>query len=293
MGIKYSNKDVLDAVNRNFDKEKHFFNIKELISYNNIHVHLDLIAGLPLEDMDSFKKSFNDVYMLSPHHLQLGFLKLLYGTKIRDEINEHGYVIRPYPPYEILMNRYLTTDEYLIIKDIEECIERYFNSKLFLNSIRYLVGFFDTPFELFYDLSFYLNQGLFFERSHSQEEYFRALYDFATKRLDEKELYIFTEILRFDFLSQVQTNRIAEFLYNETKENLKERVFEFLKNEDNINEYLFHYTELAPKEIYKRITVEPFFVNPYNFSFEMKYILFDKSIRDSMTGHCYSCVINI
>jgi radical SAM superfamily enzyme YgiQ (UPF0313 family) len=128
IGVQSINTRSLEAVNRKSDIERLFHYVCELKETGNIHIHLDLIAGLPYEDLKSLKNSFNGVFELRPHYLQLGFLKLLRGTSIRDKGDEHGYIYSELPPYEIISNSYISFDEILIFKDIEKVFDMYYNS---------------------------------------------------------------------------------------------------------------------------------------------------------------------
>ena len=136
VGVQTTNDEVLNKINRfvNFSdiKEK----VVELLEIKNIKQHLDLIAGLPGEDIISFKKSFNDVYSIGPEEIQLGFLKLLRGSSMREEAEEYGMKYSPYPPYEILETNDISYDELLILKKIENMVDKYYNSCKFNNVIK-------------------------------------------------------------------------------------------------------------------------------------------------------------
>ena len=114
--------------------------VKRLEELGNIHIHVDLIAGLPLEDYSSFKNSFNEAYNLYPHQLQLGFLKLLKGSGIREECSKYGYKFREYPPYEVLGNNFLSFEEIIRLKRVEKVLERYYNSARFKKSLKYIIN---------------------------------------------------------------------------------------------------------------------------------------------------------
>lgn len=139
IGVQTTNQKVLDAVGRRDDFTKLSKVVKKIASYRNIHQHLDLIAGLPYEDYASFENSFNDVFNLGIEHLQLGFLKMIKGTGVRKTANEHGYKYKDYPPYEVLYNNYISYSQILKLKDIEEILEKYYNSKNFVLSMRYII----------------------------------------------------------------------------------------------------------------------------------------------------------
>ena len=160
VGVQTTNNEVLRNINRyvNFEdiKEK----VEELQKIKNIKQHLDLIAGLPGENFASFKKSFNDVYSINPEEIQLGFLKLLKGSSMRDEAEKWGMVYSPYPPYEILMTKDISYDELLLLKKVEEVVDKYYNSRKFTNVLKYFLPKFQTPFDFYYSLGmFFYNKG--------------------------------------------------------------------------------------------------------------------------------------
>jgi radical SAM superfamily enzyme YgiQ (UPF0313 family) len=146
IGVQTTCGRALSAVDRRTDLNKVFRNINKLRELKNIHLHLDLIAGLPFEDYSAFKNSFNDVYALEPHQLQLGFLKMLKGSKIRKEKELYLYRFREYPPYEFLSNKYLPYNDVIDIKGVEEVLERYYNSQKFKYSLVYIITYFAYNF---------------------------------------------------------------------------------------------------------------------------------------------------
>ena len=119
IGVQSTNPEVLQAVGRQDNWERLRENVSSLLDAGNMHIHMDLIAGLPLENLNSFASSFNDVYGLHPHALQLGFLKVLPGTVMDREALRHGMVYMDQPPYEILSNRYVTYKEIRFLKILE------------------------------------------------------------------------------------------------------------------------------------------------------------------------------
>ncbi len=137
-GIQSVNTETLKAVNRPCSVGRALSNLSAILSLGNIHVHADLIAGLPNEGYSCFRESFNLVYGLFAHHFQLGFLKLLRGSPLRENADKHGYVFRDYPPYEIISNRYITAGEILALKDIEECVGLFYNSGNFAATMKWL-----------------------------------------------------------------------------------------------------------------------------------------------------------
>lgn len=158
IGVQSTNPKTLEAVNRKSDIEKIARVTERLVSAHTAHVHLDLIAGLPFEDMESFKKSFNDLFAMKPNQLQLGFLKVLKGAPIDSQTKKYGIEYMSEPPYEVLRTDWLGYDDIIKLKRVEEVLEIYYNSAQFTCSLPYLIDFFDTPFDFFDSL------GEFFER---------------------------------------------------------------------------------------------------------------------------------
>ena len=153
IGMQSFNEKTLAAVNRRTDTAVLVKNIKRLVSFGNMHIHIDLIAGLSFEDMQSFEKSFDIGFSLGAHMLQLGFLKLLYGAPMRERAAEFPCTFSDTAPYEVISTPWLSEDELRSLKNCEDAVERMYNSGRFLLTVRYLtekVGL--TPFSLFYQL---------------------------------------------------------------------------------------------------------------------------------------------
>lgn len=135
IGIQSANLKTLEAVGRRSNVAKALAAVSQIVALGTIHVHLDLIAGLPYENFESFHRSFNQVYAARPHMLQLGFLKLLHGTPLRRDADKHGYLATSTPPYEVLTNNYLSPEEICELKSIENAVEKYYNSGVFQNAL--------------------------------------------------------------------------------------------------------------------------------------------------------------
>jgi len=179
IGVQSVNEETLNEIGRKTDIEKVFRNVSRLKSYGNIHLHLDLIAGLPYEDYTSIQKSFNKVYGLKPHKLQLGFLKILKGSRIRSQIEKHGYLFRDYPPYEVLNNKYMSFDEMTEFKGIEEIFERYYNSGRFINSLNFVIRkFFDDPFQFYREFYLFNLEEGYLDKALPARELYTIFYNF-------------------------------------------------------------------------------------------------------------------
>lgn len=150
IGVQSTNRRTLEEINRPMDFEKLADVVGRLKSAGNIHLHLDLIAGLPFEGYESFIKSFNDVFSLRPEQLQLGFLKVLKGSPMESCRQEYGLMHTQAPPYEVLRTRWMSYDELIKLKAVENMLDVYYNSGQFTNTIELLLGYFESPF-LFFD----------------------------------------------------------------------------------------------------------------------------------------------
>ena len=183
IGLQSANAKALEAVDRRDNIDAIWYNVKRLVAMDNIHIHVDLIAGLPYEDYASFGKSFNRVYALKADNLQLGFLKLLKGTKIRNAASEHGYVYREKAPYEVISNDYLSSVELIQLKMIEEVLDLFSNRGGFERTLSFLEkNVAAGPFDLFEQIADFYYAGGYQHRSHKKEALYRILMGFVESR---------------------------------------------------------------------------------------------------------------
>ncbi len=283
IGIQTINTQTLKEIDRVTDIDVLTGNVKKILSIGNIHVHLDLIAGLPYEDIESFKKSFNYVYNLKPHQLQLGFLKMLKGSRIRAESEKHGFYFRDYAPYEILKNQYISYDEILLLKDMEETFERYYNSGRFFNSLNFILAacFPTDSFIMYEKLAYYCRENGYLDRPISYRENIKILYSFYKEIcIDSKDFEKFRQYMVLDFLSTDSSGAIPDCLKREDDLLSPGDIHSMLRNEKFIDKYIPQYKGTQAKNILKRV----FFVKlnllyPYN-----EVILFDYSSKDEILG---------
>lgn len=178
IGVQSTNPDTIKAIHRTMDFEKLKGIVDRIHSFENIHQHLDLIAGLPYEDYDSFRHSFNDVYALKPQQLQLGFLKVLKGSHMMEMCREYGIVYKTQEPYEVLSTKWLDYDHVLKLKTVENMVEVYYNSGQFQNTLEYLENFFQDAFSIYERLgSFYMEKG-YGDVSHTRMRRYEILLEF-------------------------------------------------------------------------------------------------------------------
>lgn len=238
IGVQSTNPITLKAIRRKTNFDKISKNVKKVYETRKVHQHLDLIAGLPYEDYNSFRDSFNDVYLLRPDQLQLGFLKLLKGSPIYEESKEYGIVYKDIPPYEVLFTSSLSYQDVIKLKMVEEMVEVYYNSGQFTNSIIFMEHFFDSPFDLYKELgNYYMNMDLLLIK-HSRIRRYEILLDFMMTKT--KEVEGFKEILLFDLYLREGLKSRPSFAIKQDNSDYehKEIYRKFYKDEDMIFKYL-------------------------------------------------------
>lgn len=213
IGIQTFNKKTLHAINRNCDLDRLCYVVRRLHEAGNIHLHLDLIAGLPYEDIDSFAVSFNKVYALSPDEFQLGFLKVLSGSEMALRQQEYGIVYSDYPPYEVMSTKWLTYDDILLLKRVEKVLEIYYNSRQFDTAVAYIMEFFDTPFEMYRELGDCFDREFDMGVSHSRVTRYNFLYKFAKRYVDNCEFL--RELLIYDIYLRENCNTRPDYAAQE------------------------------------------------------------------------------
>lgn len=293
IGIQTTNNDTLKEIDRVTDITKLTGNVRKILANENIHVHLDLIAGLPFENLKSFRNSFNEVYALRPHQLQLGFLKLLKGSKIRNEAQKHGFTYRNYAPYEVLCNNCVSFEDILLLKDIEEVLERYFNSSRFSSSLEFIEKcLLSDTFELYYSLSVFCREKGYLDRPISYKENIAIMCEFFDSSIGKKShenLEMFRQKMIFDFLSSDSSCAIPEFLKREEDLISITAIHQLLKNEEFIKEYLPYFIGVPTKNILKRV----FFIALSELTKADEIIMFDYSKRDLMSDKYRNVIIKL
>ena len=249
VGVQTTNNEVLRNINRFVNYENIKEKVDEVKKYKNIKQHLDLIAGLPGEDLESFIKSFNDVYAIEPEEIQLGFLKLLKGSKMREDAEKWGMKASPYPPYEILYTKKISYKNILVLKKVEEMVDKYYNAGKFDISIKFLLKYFDTPFEFYKALSdFYEEQG-YFKRNISNTDYYKVLFDFSLQII-KGENDIFLNLLKHEYLLYNKKKWIPDFLdriYLDKK--VEKNLRKNLSKQDHIEVYNYDVLKFIKEDI--------------------------------------------
>ena len=251
IGVQTTNNRTMSAINRTVSYDKLSQNVKKLVRLDNIHIHLDLIAALPYEDINSFKNSFNEVISLRPHMLQLGFLKLLKGSKIRCEEKKYGYVYRDFPPYEVLSNDFISYGELLELKRTEFALERFYNSGSFKNSLEFLFGKIEY-YNVFDALGTYIADKYPINCAFSQKMLYDAMYD-CFSNMGE----IFREELKKDYLINIRPGKRPHW-FGDADKNVTQIAYELFKDEENKKKNFPFYYDVPAKEIMKHIYAERF-----------------------------------
>ncbi len=209
IGIQTTNKETLKAINRNNDFNKIEERVEYLLSKGNLHLHTDLIAGLPYENLESFKKSFNEIYALKAQMLQVGFLKVIPNTIMFNDAKKYGIKYRNYPPYEVLENYWLKSEDLLEIKYVEEGIDNFYNKKYFRQTFIYLMNIIKDNFE------FYRNLGeIVFNKINvlSLNDKYEFLYNFILSYNSSIDIIVVRALLQLDWLLTNKNKKMPYFL---------------------------------------------------------------------------------
>lgn len=198
IGVQSTNGETVDAIHRHMDLDKLFHYVDRVHELGNIHQHLDLIAGLPYENYERFGCSFDDLYAHEPDQLQLGFLKVLKGTMMEEEVKKYSILYRNQPPYEVLGTKWLSYDEIILLKGVEELVELYYNSGQYTLTLKYAVPFFESPFR-FYEMfsAWYRGKG-YHKLNHNRLEKYNILREFLREHIDENERDTLDGIMLYD-----------------------------------------------------------------------------------------------
>lgn len=289
IGVQSTNEQTLHAINRYMSPEHLRQVVDKIHSFHNIHQHLDLIAGLPYEDYDSFVTSFNDVYAMRPQQLQLGFLKVLKGSPIEERAEEYGIVYNSRPPYEVLYSRWLPYDDVLRLKGIEEMVELYYNSCQFTHTLPVLEKEFSSPFAMYEALSQYYEEKGYYINTPARAYRYQVLLEFAQQKAPARsELY--AQLLTFDmYLRENLKSRPAFALCWQQGEEEKEQVRAFYRQEAQTPQYLTGYEGYQPQQLMKMTHIEYFTYPVWQQNMKMTQlsqktaILFDYQKRDPLT----------
>jgi len=290
IGVQTTNPKTLKAIHRSADMT-HLSQIVERIrAGHNIHVHLDLIAGLPEEDYESFVHSFNEVYAMKPEQLQLGFLKVLKGTEISLRKEEYGLVHQSIPPYEVLYTKWISYEEIRKLKRVEEMVELYYNSNQFIHTLAALVTQVETPFDLYEKLAEHYETHGYFINTPARVKRYDVLFEFACGLVPEQK-ELFRELLTYDFYLRENAKSRPAFCRDLTGD--YEVIRQFYEQEEAAPHYLKEYAQYHARQVMKMTHMEMFHYPVWQQDAdEWKQlehpvmVLYDYQKKDPLTGDC-------
>ncbi|MGN0430242.1 MAG: B12-binding domain-containing radical SAM protein [Acetatifactor sp.] len=287
IGVQSTNPDTISAIDRVMNVERLEQIVASIRRGKNIHQHLDLIAGLPGEDYNSFRNSFDRVYGMKPDQLQLGFLKVLKGSPMEERAGDYELIYTSQPPYEVLKTKWLSYEEVLRLKQVEEMVELYYNSNQFRYTLAVLEKDFPEPFAMFEQMAAYYREKGYFLNSPARAYRYQVLYDFALSvSPGRKELY--RELLVFDLYLREKVKSRPEFA-GETGEDEKEYQRAFYLREEREHRYLKGYEEYDHRQLAKMTHLEHFTYPVWDPEAAGKgvrtsgSVLFDYRNRDALT----------
>ena len=288
IGVQSTNPHTLEAIHRVMDIEKLEKVVARVNAGKNVHQHLDLIAGLPFEDYESFGNSFNRVYAMKPEQLQLGFLKVLKGSEMCERAQEYGIVYTDKAPYEVLFTKWLSFEDVLRLKRIEEMVELYYNSNQFVHTMQFLVQAFETPFALYEALADFFERKGYFVNSPARSYRYQVLLEFAQEYDGEYEA-VYRELLTYDMYLRENLKSRPEFAKDLAP--CKDTMREFYKEEEETRRFLPAYEQYDYKQLARMTHLEPFYF-PVWEELERSakgqsapfFVLFDYQERNPLNG---------
>ena len=272
IGVQSTNLDTITEIHRRMNLERLKKRVERIHSYRNTHQHLDLIAGLPYENMSSFLMSFDDVYDMKPDQLQLGFLKVLKGSYMAAHVQEYELKYRSVPPYEVLSTKWLSYQDVIRLKEMEEMVEVHYNSGQFSYTLRLLEKEFSHPSSMFLALADYYEKNGLFGFSHNRLARYEILYNFLKEKFAEEELPKFRDALMYDLYLRENLKSRPSFAGDQS--DVKYEVREFFAAEAEKPEWLLGYEGYDSRQLIKMAHME--------HMEDGSFILFDYKNRDPL-----------
>lgn len=290
IGVQSTNEDTIREIRRKTSFDKISQKVRQVQAGNNVHQHLDLIAGLPLEGYDSFRKSFNGVYGLRPQQLQLGFLKILKGSYMHERRKEYGCVYKQREPYEVLSTNWLSYGEICRLKGIEDMVEVYYNSGQFARTIEAVEKEFSDVFAMYEALADFYEKKGYFGISHTRIRRYEILLEFLEEQGMEDLVY-FREQMVFDLY--VRENLKTRPVWAGEQKCYKEQIQNFYRNEAKEPRLLRQYGGYQARQLEKMTHLEVFTYDVLGQKREKgQYpVLFDYKERSPLTHDARVCAV--
>lgn len=292
IGVQSTNPQTIEEIRRKTSFEKISEKVKKVQEGKNVHQHLDLIAGLPYEGYESFKKSFCEVYALGPEQLQLGFLKLLKGSYMNEKAEDYGCVCKGKEPYEVLKTKWLSYGEICRLKGIEDMVEVYYNSGQFSHTMKAVEDYFLDAFSMYEALADFYEEKGYGGISHSRIRRYEILIEFLEER-EVKNISYFKELMILDLYAR--ENLKTRPVWAADRKVHKEKIQKFYTKETETPEFLQGYTGYQPKQLEKMTHLEIFSYNVLEGKAEKgSYpVLFDYKNRSPLTNDAAMYAVNL
>lgn len=256
IGVQSTNDLTNELVNRKQNFEKLKRTVTMVKEGGKIDQHLDLIAGLPEEDYQSFRKTFNDVFALRPEELQLGFLKMLHGTGLRRQANQYNYIYMDFPPYEILGNHVMTFEEIIRIKQVEDVLEKYWNDHRMDTTIEYLVSrIFPSPFDFFQEFGSFWDEQGWSRIGHQLEDLYRRLYQFLSAQ-NLADFPVIVDLMKYDYLRNQNYKPRKSWWEDRIQKHERSEIYQAILATPEIVGTDFVSLNLSEKDLYKLTVIE-------------------------------------
>jgi len=294
IGVQSLNPNTLAEIKRTMDFEEVSRNVVAVSEGRNIHQHLDLIAGLPYEDYKSFGKSFDTVYQLQPQQLQLGFLKVLKGSYMEAHAQEYGCICQFKEPYEVLQTQWLSYEDILKLKGIEDMVEVYYNSGQFGKTMQAAVLFFPSPFSFYEALAKFYEEKGYLDISHTRMRRYDILWEFLAAVKGICIPYM-QELMLFDLYAREKLKKRPDWAPDQRE--YKQRIRAFYQREKESCRYLQGYEEYDERQMSKMTHIEIFYYNLNKIETTPvtkdipDMILFDYRRRDVLTNSAFTCTV--
>ena len=198
IGVQSTNTETIRAIRRKMDLKRLRYVVERINAGKNVHQHLDLIAGLPFEDYESFGRSFNEVYSMEPEQFQLGFLKVLKGSYMHDMVEEYGLKYRGKAPYEVLSTKWLPYSDVLRLKGVEDMVEVYYNSRQFLRTLKLFEQEFESAFAMYEYMAQYYDEQHLTGLNHSRLARYEIFHDLIGQKVEPEQMGVFEDALMCD-----------------------------------------------------------------------------------------------
>lgn len=300
IGVQSTNPVTIREIRRHMDWERLRRIVAALQEKDNIHIHLDLIAGLPYEDFHSFRNSFNEVYACRPDQLQLGFLKVLKGSYMYEKASEYEIHYTDKPPYEVLFTKWLPYSQVLKLKRVEEMVELYYNSSQFAHTLPVLEKAFPDPFRLYEQLAEYYEEKGYFVNNPARAYRYQVLLDFALSA-DPDNMTLYRQLLTLDmYLRENMKSRPAFVLPLREQQEAKDKINGFYRREECSPSFLKEYVEdgYNARQMARMTHIECFTFpvwekeNPQgNGGGAVYYLLFDYRKRNPLNQEAYTMLL--